>query len=1025
MLSGVVVDTAGNAVPGAQLLVSRWQPNREFSFVSSKNDEVLSVVAETDGTFRVNVETLGYLVSLGVTAKGFAPAFVDAASPSAGTTRVVLSLGVNLHGAVSAEDGKRIAGATLRFVTEIGRGFFEVTTVSDSNGEYRLVDLPYQPSRVSHDRVTLIASKPSYASEHVSIRMAQAVGDTRESQPRVWQLDVALSVGSTLAGKVFGPGTMPVGGANIIVWGSYEPFGSWTDIDLTRDSPNQWIVANCQSTADGAFQLEHMPLAPPQTRFGPAHFIDRIVSGAQPRFRGGLLIMAAGFDPLFLPCPLASRVGAVLEQPIELSPAATVLGKVIDSTGLPVAGVKVECRIAMPTMISTLRIGSDPAQQVSFSLTNSDGEFRFEGIPSHGKYDRRVLITAQSDHDLFSTTELVVSAGQIVQLEKPLCLGGEPWVRHFRGILRNDEGQRIVGAAVGWTDQKHYALWSAPGYYDTTDADGSFALYNFSGTYRLYVYAPGYEILVMDWHDRVWHGELVELRLDAETLRTGVVVDERDQPIVGCELSLTDAPVVYRLNYPHGTDSAGQFVCHGLGPRTSTASFDLPLSQGMRLLGMNGARIWGQTADQLVELTANQRYVFPRRVAADDRTLTIELIDAKTKRPIVQAIQANFFPTTLGLLAAIFGTRSGDTRSPDDTLIACEVVGQSLLRGWGVPQGTGQVWIEAAGYRSERKRLYLDKDPPHARYSIPLTEGLVATGKIEIKGARPGLGTLFVRCELDDIPTTEFIVSPEADGRFQIPLTEAEWILSAVVETSDGEFLMASHLHAVRLGGPSQAAPTLPLQLELLPTELVLLMVPDVDSDVQIRDSEGNIWFQRACYQANRYQARAFDRGFRVWLPRGDYEALIVEDNHGKYRKPRVVHTQRFSAPSETEIKFAQIPNLGSPFESVPSTAPRVSARQKRATSTVPAITELPREMRRGNIAGGTISLESFAAFMELLCDAKVIVDSECVSELTNVGEVNDVDCDKLKVLLSSYGLTTQASVDAGGAVVLRICPQR
>ena len=418
-LAGRVTGPGGRPVAGARVALSAMgRFNEEGGQMPSVRQETAT---GPDGAFRFE-SAAAERNELVVTAAGFAPARVPAAKAGALRGAIALVAGTGLTGSVKGRDGRPAAGALVRFeadgletrwveagddgafrladlpsrrgsvVADAGEGGFAERPVNPEAGSAPLALVLAPPTVLEGRTLDVVSLKPVprvklMVTTGEAVRIASSGADGRyvlrglrpgeatvradESRHVGWarsgvslgkgettRLDVLLTRGATLSGRVVDEDGRPVAGAKLSVSpGQQDPF--FFVVRRLAGDPGARIV----SRADGAFSA---------TRLAPGE--NQRLTVYHPEYEKGVL----GGISL---APGGSRSGAV----VTLRRGIVVTGTVKDDEGKPVAGA--ELGVSGSRVVRSSRGGM--RMNVSFGgiseippvRSGADGRFELKGVP--------------------------------------------------------------------------------------------------------------------------------------------------------------------------------------------------------------------------------------------------------------------------------------------------------------------------------------------------------------------------------------------------------------------------------------------------------------------------------------------------------------------------------------------------------------------------------------------------------------------------------------------------------------------
>ncbi len=380
-----------------------------------------------------------------------------------------LELGAPVEGRVTDQDGSPLEGAEVHVSEEtfftMGRsGEPEPEATSDSAGMFTFA------SRADGETVDLEISLDGYVSEPVR---GVAVPTHRPLEVKLWQA-------SRISGRVVDASDEPVAGAQ------FHTLNMRRRMRMSSSTSS----GRTESDSDGVFVIEGV--AP-----GEIH----------------LVIRAEGFVASELK-DLVVEPGQDLEDVIvRLERGATVLGRVTDVNGLPVADVEVATQ---PTARSFTMAGR------ASTRSGDDGRYRLDGV----RTGRQSIVATHADHAPVEKS-FDVEAG-----ENQLDIAFEASVE-ISGRIVDSLGAPIGGAHVGLSGRGRFRSDQAV----RTDSSGAFSLdFATPGTNELTADADGFAPRTEKVE--VGPGGLsgVEIRLDQGAAIVGRILGLDERELAGIEV---------------------------------------------------------------------------------------------------------------------------------------------------------------------------------------------------------------------------------------------------------------------------------------------------------------------------------------------------------------------------------------------------------------------------------------------------------------------------------------------------------
>lgn len=364
-VEGQVVDPEGRPVSGAEVSVSEAGSSMR-AVLRQHVDPPPPILTGPDGFFRIEDRRPGETLNLGAYRAGYAAAGVPGVQvPSDKPVRIVLQPTSAVEGRVVDPDGRPIAGATVfAFASDpmrMGRFRFDGPSgpgpaTSDEDGLFRV-------EGVEPGTIEVRAAAAGYQAAQIKNLEARPGQDLKG-------VEVVLSPGAVVEGRVLSPSGRPVAGARVAVaelesrGGQFNPSGAISD-------------------GEGRYRMDG--IAP-----GP-----RAVEAEHPDYRRALR-------------ELDVRLG---ENTLDLTleGGSEVRGRVVDEGGAPVANARVSLRQGWRSW------------ELPSDTSGPDGSFNLSSVPE-GTY----TITAQKEGFANDQEgqELVVAGASVAGVEIKLSRGG-------------------------------------------------------------------------------------------------------------------------------------------------------------------------------------------------------------------------------------------------------------------------------------------------------------------------------------------------------------------------------------------------------------------------------------------------------------------------------------------------------------------------------------------------------------------------------------------------------------------------
>lgn len=273
---------------------------------------------------------------------------------------LVIRLGAalqTLRGTVADEAGKPVANAQVWVESTVAEasGFTATVdrrTITAADGAFSLPEPVWLRHTVEGFKISVVASHPKYATSRTGLLDTPATGEP-------WQtLNLVLTSGSVLEGKVTSEDGGPIGGARITVWRVPPEVGR-----ATHGLGSLLSARTGFSARDGAYRIAALEPG-----------LVEVVVEASGHARSGIDGLTLGAQPL--------------RQDFQLTPGASIRGRVVDTQGAPLAGVEVTAVLEGeasqdPVNVPAFARRMDDRTRAGMTLawTRQDGRFELAGLP--------------------------------------------------------------------------------------------------------------------------------------------------------------------------------------------------------------------------------------------------------------------------------------------------------------------------------------------------------------------------------------------------------------------------------------------------------------------------------------------------------------------------------------------------------------------------------------------------------------------------------------------------------------------
>lgn len=535
--TGIVVDAQGAPVSGARIVSHPDEVSGTLAGGDVGREGSRTFVAESgdDGTFTLPIDADS--VSLVLTATADQGMGQVALPRGARGATIRLEPWRVLLGSVTDIAKKPIAGAQVRVCLMLDALVEERTAVSGDDGAYRIDRIPplgYGENRrwVGAGRHGwLIAESEGFAPTYIEDLLSGPGRDGAEIR-----IDVTLVRGLTVSGTVVdGDTRRPIADATVVCWSDEGMMSFGNGSGAYRKNPvGRRSLGRTTSDADGAFRFEHLPAKGPNRM--ASHRIGRrgFSFGFVAVWKDGYVY---GGDEI----PVAED-GTTFETTVELWPAATVEGRVVDSEGDPVADATVIVTVQErhPPLNGFPRLWD--GQPPDWPHTDAEGRFRTSSLRASRNAPTTALVHAMQRvaRSWMRTQPVVVTAmpGETVRMDD-IVLDASTLLRATLVVV-DGRGLPVPGAVIGigpefaTTDKDGRVEWAAQ-VDQRRNAPGA--------TQTVIVRAEGYGQQNVSFVPGVGTPVIVDVTLRSGAKVSGRVIPADGRPVKGVTVHVFDGGV--------------------------------------------------------------------------------------------------------------------------------------------------------------------------------------------------------------------------------------------------------------------------------------------------------------------------------------------------------------------------------------------------------------------------------------------------------------------------------------------------
>jgi hypothetical protein len=357
----LVVDRSGAPVEGAR--VGRLAPAAPRDYVTKPSllefADGTTVCTDAAGIGDLPLETADAVVDVAVFAQRFVPATWQGARAGE-SIRIELKAASVVTGTVRDTFRAPIGGARIRW-SLAGERLLRGATKSEADGSYRLEDVAWiRPQRGDEhwDVPVIDVEADGFGPLHFATWPEEQGGPEHSAR-----LDVWMTRGATLRGRVRdGRDGSPIADAEVFL----DLMSGW----------NRFATLRTRSRADGRFEISCVP------SWNVHQSVDFYGSDCS-AVLGDLFAVAPGRG-----CDLrrisVPDEGEIVEEDLELPPACSVHGRVVDEHGAPLAGVEIG------VMVGQGAVGWPSARGLERTQfqprTDGDGCYEVRDLPVPPRY---------------------------------------------------------------------------------------------------------------------------------------------------------------------------------------------------------------------------------------------------------------------------------------------------------------------------------------------------------------------------------------------------------------------------------------------------------------------------------------------------------------------------------------------------------------------------------------------------------------------------------------------------------------
>jgi RNA polymerase sigma factor (sigma-70 family) len=376
---GRVLDAHGAPVAGATVVAVP----ASVGIVTTTEGKATSTTSAADGSFDLAVSDVAPTFRLFADAPRRSPAASEQVRPGEDVT-LVLAACSSLAGRVRNMSGEPISGARIRWIATLDADAAVVRgATTDKDGAYRIDGLPPSRGRLHvassrQEDLAVVAEAPDYARLVVHTPRGGGFPST---------LDLWMVRGATVNGVVVdGETNAAIVGARVVCAELGSRFAPAALEGLVVGASRHAVAGETTTDAEGRFQFDHVQAE-------GVFRLDQNPGGRGGPVVGHVLAAADGYAPGMDDVPVVAD-GTRVAARIKLWPATRIEGRVVDSDGAPVVGVRVSGFAAdLGAGPCWIDLRGFPSGR---PVTDADGRYRFDAFPARRGEPTSIRLSARS-----------------------------------------------------------------------------------------------------------------------------------------------------------------------------------------------------------------------------------------------------------------------------------------------------------------------------------------------------------------------------------------------------------------------------------------------------------------------------------------------------------------------------------------------------------------------------------------------------------------------------------------------------
>lgn len=439
-------------------------------------------------------------------------------------------------------DGAPVAAAEVRL---LGSGISPRAVVTDVDGSCTIT-ASRSPSTPMHHWWLEVAAVGYCRQWKQCVTAVRPTPTTPIPAMTVW-----LPRPGSARGRVVDEDGVGVAGAEVVVWSSLAvAIPVVAGAPLAADPGSTRVLERVLTDEEGSFVLTAIPVAVGGT--DPVPVLDVENRTLAKSFHGGLRICHSHHATTWYAMPVPEKEGAEIDLRLEMTARGSLVGRVVDTLGVPVPGLHLRALVRGLSDIGLEDLADlGPDGPVWRAVTDAEGSYRIDDIPCAQSTPRGVRVVLDGAASDLGAAASVSVTSERVALAPDLVVSPALHPRTLGVHVSGACGRPMVAASAAWIGRRAPRVESGAGDLPVavvpefvTGPSGVAVLpARPGGPGPVRVRAPGHGTVVIP-RDEIVGEDAIHVELPRAARLRGVVVNHAGAPLAGLEVAAIEADLI-------------------------------------------------------------------------------------------------------------------------------------------------------------------------------------------------------------------------------------------------------------------------------------------------------------------------------------------------------------------------------------------------------------------------------------------------------------------------------------------------